>query len=236
MSPKEMINRPLNLLKYVILYTILLVMYALSHIALKPLINELSKLSYNSLPFMFTGVTIGVFWGIMLALLTAFYLKTEKDPEKPRHRHKKIEYKYIAIIAGITVFSIVVFAATTDFNVKVFYDIGYSLYIGPNERAFVNKLGILPLHIATCFFIAFIIFLSDKISCYFDNKIVVYIVFSVLLMTFGLFDAIRFHAYYGGVKYFFTYTLFYISFGFIFHLSRKSRYITTLLVVLIYFI
>ena len=236
MSINEMIEKPIRLLRYLTLYTVLLVMYALSNVALKPLINQLSKLSYNSLPFMFTGVTIGVFWGILLALLTAYYLTQEKDPLKPKHRHKKIEYKYIAMIAGITILSIIVFAATTDFNVKVFYDIGYSLYIGPNERAFVNKLGILPLHIAACFFIAFVIFLADRISVYFDNKIVCYVIFSVLLMTFGIFDAIRFHAYYGGIKYFLTYSLFYISFGFIFHISRKSRYITTLLIVLIYFI
>ncbi|MCR5350250.1 MAG: hypothetical protein K6E20_04585 [Acholeplasmatales bacterium] len=234
MEVMNVIERPMKLLKYTMLYVTFFISFCLMRYALEPLIDVLKKLSYNSLPFMFEGVAVGVAWGVEMGLLLPVLLKAEGKHYRPKH--KKMSIKNILIVSVLTALPIIVFAATTDFNVKVFYDIGYSIYIGPNERAFVNKLGILPLHIATCFWIVLIMLVSDRISVLFDNKYVQYIIFGVLLLAFGMYDAIAFHAYYGGISYFFTYMLFYISFGIIYQFLNKNTIIMTLLVLLIYLI
>ena len=212
----------------------LLLSFCLMKYALEPLIDVLKKLSYNSLPFMFEGCAVGVAWGVVMGLLLPVVFWAAKRNYKIKR--EKMTLRDFIIVITLVVISILVFAATTEFNVKLFYDIGYSIYIGPNERAFVNKLGILPLHIATCFMIVIIILISDRISMLFDNKIIRYVIFGSLLLAFGLYDAIAFHAYYGGISYFFTYMLFYISFGVIYQFIKKNTVIMTLLVILIYLI
>ena len=234
MEVMDVIERPLKLLKYVMLYVTFFISFCLMRYALEPLIDVLKKLSYNSLPFMFEGVTVGVAWGIEMGILLPLLFLVER---KEFHlKREKMTLRDFMIVIVLTILPIIVFAATTSFNVKLFYDIGYSIYIGPNERAFVNKLGILPLHIATCFWIILIIYVSNRISILFDNKYVQYAIFASLLLAFGLYEAIVFHAMYGGISYFFTYMLFYISFGLIYYFTKKNTIVVTLLRILIYLI
>lgn len=212
-------------------YILALVLLVFTPFWVTPLREFFSALQYGSYVDVFFDLTTCLLWLIEIKILVKWSRKngTIATEEEPGSKDLLPPERVVLISVAIAVLILLV-SFETHFDVKPFYDIAHRT----EGRAVVNRLGILAREVAVSYWILYILRLADSVGKDISEnrsrpKVIYWATYLGMLAIFAVFDLFTNPS----VTYF-TYVLFYLFFGLVYHLVRKSLHKTYWLILLLY--